>query len=128
MNSLRKLAKVGATAIVAALSEIVLMLWLGYEIGCWFGWKTMDALFLGAMLAISSTTIIVKALDELGLKRERFAQTVFGILIVEDILAIAMIALLSGIASSGSVDAGSVVITLARLMLFMVVSLVLGEF
>ncbi len=124
--SLRKLAKVGATAIVAALSEIVLMLWLGYEIGRWFGWKTMDALFLGAMLAISSTTIIVKALDELGLKRERFAQTVFGILIVEDILAIAMIALLSGIASSGSVDAGSVVITLARLMLFMVVSLVLG--
>src|SRR5260364_57859 len=56
--------------------EIILMLWLGYEIGRSFGWKTMDALFLGAMLAISSTTIIVKALDELGLKRERFAQVV----------------------------------------------------
>ena len=85
--SLRKLFKVGATAFVAALSEIVLMIWIGYEIGRWFGWNSMDSLFLGAMLAISSTTIIVKALSELGMKGESFAQLVFGILIVEDILA-----------------------------------------
>ncbi len=124
--SLRKLARVGATATVAALSEIILMLWLGYEIGRGFGWKTMDALFLGAMLAISSTTIIVKALDELGLKRERFAQAVFGILIVEDILAIAIIALLSGIASSGAVETTHVFTTLSRLLLFMTVSLIIG--
>ncbi len=124
--SLRKLARVGATAIVAALAEIILMLWLGYEIGHNFGWKTMDALFLGAMLAISSTTIIVKALDELGLKRQRFAQVVFGILIVEDILAIAMIALLSGIARGGAVETTHVFTTLARLLLFMTVSLIIG--
>lgn len=124
--SLRKLARVGVTAIVAALSEIVLMIWLGYEIGRWFGWKPMDALFLGATLAVSSTTIIVKALNELGLKREKFAQLIFGVLIVEDILAIAMIALLSGIAMSGSVDAGDVTLTLGKLLLFMVVSLVVG--
>ena len=124
--SLRKLFKVGATAFVAALSEIVLMIWVGYEIGRWFGWTAMDSLFLGAMLAISSTTIIVKALSELGMKGEHFAQIVFGILIVEDILAIAMLVLLSGIAQTGSVSAGVAVVTLGKLLLFMTVSLVVG--
>ncbi|SAK96860.1 sodium/hydrogen exchanger [Caballeronia pedi] len=124
--SLRKLFKVGATAFVAALSEIVLMIWVGYEIGRWFGWNAMDSLFLGAMLAISSTTIIVKALSELGMKGEHFAQIVFGILIVEDILAIAMLVLLSGIAQTGSVSAGVAVVTLGKLLLFMTVSLVIG--
>ena len=124
--SLRKLFKVGATAFVAALSEIVLMIWLGYEIGRWFGWNAMDSLFLGAMLAISSTTIIVKALSELGMKGEGFAQLIFGILIVEDILAIAMLVLLSGIAQTGSVSAGVAFTTLGQLLLFMTVSLVVG--
>ncbi|MDR3399685.1 MAG: cation:proton antiporter [Pandoraea sp.] len=124
--SLRKLARVGVTAFVAAITEIVLMLWLGYEIGRFFGWNAMDSIFLGAMLAVSSTTIIVKALDELGMKRERFAQLIFGVLIVEDVLAIGMIALLSGIAISGSVDAGEATFTLGKLLLFMVVSLVVG--
>ena len=81
------------------------MIWIGYEIGRCFGWSTMDSIFLGAILSISSTTIIIKALEELGLTKERFAEMIFGILIVEDILAIAMIALLSGIAASGSVEA-----------------------
>lgn len=124
--SLRRLRAVGATAFVAALAEIVLMLWLGFEIGRFFGWGNMDALFLGAMLAISSTTIIVKALDELGLKRERFAQIIFGILIVEDILAIAIIVLLSGMAVGGTVDTAEVLATLRNLMLFIVVALVAG--
>src|SRR6202042_3396988 len=121
--SLRKLFKVGATAFVAALSEIVLMIWIGYEIGRWFGWSSMDSLFLGAMLAISSTTIIVKALSELGLKGEPFAQLIFGILIVEDILAIAMLVLLSAIAQTGSVTAGVAFITLGELRLFLTVSM-----
>jgi CPA2 family monovalent cation:H+ antiporter-2 len=124
--SLRKLFRVGATAVVAALSEIVLMLWLGYEIGSAFGWSPMDSLFLGAILAVSSTTIIVKALSDLGLKRERFAQLVFGILIVEDILAIAMLVLLSGIAQTGQLSPGIAFITLGKLLLFMTVSLVVG--
>jgi CPA2 family monovalent cation:H+ antiporter-2 len=124
--SLRKLFRVGATAIVAALSEIVLMLWLGYEIGSAFGWSPMDSLFLGAILAVSSTTIIVKALSDLGLKRERFAQLVFGILIVEDVLAIAMLVLLTGIAQTGQLSPGIAFITLGKLLLFMTVSLVVG--
>src|ERR1700761_5598101 len=124
--SLRKLFQVGATAIVAALSEIVLMLWIGYEIGTAFGWSSMDSLFLGAILAISSTTILVKALPELGLKRESFAQLVFGILIVEDILGIAMLVLLSSIAQTGQLSAGIALITLGKLLLFMTVSLIVG--
>ena len=124
--SLKKLFKVGATAFVAAASEILLMIWIGYEIGQWFGWNAMDSLFLGAMLAISSTTIIVKALSELGMKGEPFAQLIFGILIVEDILAIAMLVLLSGIAQTGSVSAGVAFVTLGKLLLFMTVSMVVG--
>ncbi|MDY7578081.1 cation:proton antiporter [Herbaspirillum sp. RTI4] len=124
--SLKKLARVGATALITAMAEIAMMIWLGYEIGVYFGWKPMDAVFLGAMLAVSSTTIIVKALNELGLKNEKFSQIIFGILIVEDILAIGMIALLSGIATSGSVAPAEVAGTIGKLLLFMTVSLVVG--
>ncbi|MGV3741919.1 MAG: cation:proton antiporter, partial [Burkholderiaceae bacterium] len=124
--NLRKLSRVGASAFIAAFAEIALMIWLGYEMGLAFGWSGMDALFLGAMLAISSTTIIIKALNELRLKHEQFAQLIFGILIVEDILAIGMIALLSGIAMYGAVDAGDVLATIGKLSLFMIVSLVIG--
>jgi CPA2 family monovalent cation:H+ antiporter-2 len=124
--SLRKLRKVGVTAFIAATLEILLMVWVGYEIGRLFGWKVMDSVFLGAMLSISSTTIIVKALGELGKTKENFAELTFGILIVEDILAIVMIALLSGIAMTGSLQASEVVLTVARLATFLVVALVLG--
>ncbi len=124
--SLRKLFKVGATAFIAAFLEIILMIWLGFEIGRWFGWNTMDSLFLGAILAISSTTIIVKALNDLKMKNERFAQLIFGVLIVEDILGIGIIALLSGIAVSGTVSSGEVFSTVGKLSLFMIVALVIG--
>ena len=121
-----KLKKVGGTALIAGTAEISLMLWAGYSLGRAFGWSEMDAIFLGAMLSISSTTIIVKALDELKLKRERFAQFIFGVLIVEDILAIAMIVLLSGLALTGEVSVSSVANTLGRLGIFLVVALLLG--
>lgn len=124
--SLKKLREVGGAALVAAVCEIVLMLWLGYEIGRFFGWSPMDALFLGAMLSMSSTTIIMKALDDLNLKRERFAQLMFGILIVEDVLAIVLMALLTGIASTGGLEASEAVSAVGRLTLFMAVSLVVG--
>ncbi|KAF6691637.1 MULTISPECIES: cation:proton antiporter [Pseudomonas] len=124
--SLRKLFKVGATAFIAAFLEIILMIWIGYEIGRWFDWSTMDSLFLGAILAISSTTIIVKALNDLKMKDQRFAQLIFGVLIVEDILGIGIIALLSSIAVSGTVSSGEVFSTVGKLSLFMVVALVIG--
>ncbi|WP_431035818.1 cation:proton antiporter [Pseudomonas yamanorum] len=124
--SLRKLFRVGATAFIAAFLEIILMIWIGYEIGRWFDWNTMDSLFLGAILAISSTTIIVKALNDLKMKNQRFAQLIFGVLIVEDILGIGIIALLSSIAVSGSVSSGEVFSTVGKLSLFMIVALVIG--
>lgn len=124
--SLRKLKQVGATAFTAALLEILLMLWLGYEIGRLFGWKVMDSIFLGAILSISSTTIIIKALGDLGKAKEKFAELIFGILIVEDILAIVMIAVLSGLARTGSLPAGEVALTLGRLVVFLAVLLVAG--
>jgi len=124
--SLKKLREVGGAALVAAVCEIVLMLWLGYEIGRFFGWSPMDALFLGAMLSMSSTTIIMKALDDLDLKRERFAQLMFGILIIEDVIAIVLMALLTGIASTGGLEAHEAVAAVGRLTLFMAVSLVVG--
>src|SRR5262245_631465 len=123
---LRRLKRVGATAGIAATLEILLMFWVGYEIGQLFGWNRMDSIFLGAMLSISSTTIIVKALGELGKAKEHFAQLIFGILIVEDILAIVMLALLSGIAMSGGMQAGEVLGTMIRLIIFLVVALVVG--
>jgi CPA2 family monovalent cation:H+ antiporter-2 len=124
--SLRKLTSVGLSAFVAALLEITLMMWLGYEMGKIFGWKTMDCVFLGAMLSISSTTIIVKALSELGKTRESFAEVIFGILVIEDILAIVMLALLSGFAKTGTMGAGEVGIDVLKLAVFFTGVLVVG--
>jgi monovalent cation:H+ antiporter-2, CPA2 family len=124
--SLRKLRDVGSTALIAASLEILLMVWAGYQLGRAFGWKTMDSVFLGAILAISSTTIIVKALEELGKTRERFSELIFGILIVEDILAIVMIALLSGFATTGSLAAADIGRTVLQLGAFLGTLLVGG--
>ena len=124
--SLRKLAKVGATAFVAAIAQIILLIWVGYEIGRFFNWTSMDSIFLGAMMAISSTTITVKALEELGLKKEKFANLIYGILIVEDILAISLIVMLTGIATTGQLEAMDAAITIGELILFMTISLAVG--
>jgi len=124
--SLRSLSKVGFVATFTALAEIILMMWLGYEIGQFFGWRTIDSIFLGAILAISSTTIIVKALQELGFKNEEFVKLIYGVLIVEDVLAIAIIGILSSIAISGSVNVTDVIFTLGELLIFIVVTLVVG--
>ncbi len=117
--SFRKLRAVGSTAFIAATLEIFLMIFVGYELGVIFGWKQMDCIFLGAILSISSTTIIVKALEEMGKTKERFAQLLFGILVVEDILAIVMIALLSGFAATGSLAVADVGRTVLQLSAFL---------
>ncbi|MDB5105214.1 MAG: sodium/proton antiporter [Fibrobacteres bacterium] len=124
--SLRKLRQVGSTALIAATLEILVMMGIGYGIGRLFHWSSMDSLFLGAIISISSTTIIMKALDELGLRGEKFAGMVFGILIVEDIMGIVLIAMLSGIARTGTLQSWDAVLTVGQLAVFLVVSLVLG--
>lgn len=124
--NLRKLTQVGAPAVVAALAEIVLLFWVGNVIGRAFGWSAMNCIFLGAMLSMSSTTVIIKVLTDSGRMKERFAELIFGILIIEDILGIAMIALLSGIAMTGGLSLGDVGMTLGKLGVFLAVVLVVG--
>jgi CPA2 family monovalent cation:H+ antiporter-2 len=102
--SLSKLFKVGLVSIFAATFEILLMIAIGYTAGRAFGWSAVDSLFLGAILSISSTTIIAKILLEMKKVGERFAQVILGILIVEDLLAIVIIAILSGLAKTGTLS------------------------
>ena len=102
--SFKKILKVGGTAVVAALVIIVGMIFLGFTVGSVFGWQRMDALFLGGMIAMSSTTIIYKAFDDLGLRKKQFTGLVLSILILEDILAVVLMVLLSTIAVSNSVN------------------------
>jgi CPA2 family monovalent cation:H+ antiporter-2 len=124
--SLKRLKKVGGAALVAGILEILLMFWIGNEMGRFFGWGDMDCVFLGAMLSISSTTIIAKVLQDLGRTREKFAELIFGVLIIEDILAIAILALLSGIAVSGDFQVREVAVTLGKMGIFLVLLLVTG--
>lgn len=100
--SFRKLMSVGITAGITATFEVVFFLLVGYAIGRLMSWSQMDSLFLGAMLSVSSTTIIIKALEELKLKSHRFASIIFGVLIVEDLFAILLLVGLTTIASSGN--------------------------
>jgi CPA2 family monovalent cation:H+ antiporter-2 len=102
--SFRKLKEVGGVAVVAAVVEIAGMFFLGERIGRLLGWSPMDAIFLGAILSISSTTIIAKVLESMGLLRPGFARLVFGVLIVEDILAIAMMGMLTSFGTTGEIS------------------------
>lgn len=124
--NIKKLKKIGLPAFIAAFLEIVFMVWIGYELGMYFWNDALSALFLGGILAISSTTIIVKALQEMNLLQEKFSELVFGILIVEDILAMALIALLSGIAQTGALHVGDVFLTLFKLGIFLSSLMVAG--
>lgn len=116
--SLRKLKEVGLVAIVAAVVEISGMFFLGQSLGHCFGWGRMESVFLGAIIAISSTTIIAKTLEGLGLIRQDFARVVFGILIVEDVLAIAIMGILTSLSTMGEAGWYVTVGTLVKLVAF----------
>ncbi len=117
--SLRKLIQVGPTAGVVALVETSVMVFFGYMVGQLFGWSTLESVFCGAIVAISSTTIIVKAFAAQNV-HGRFTDLVFGILVSEDLIAILLIALLTTVAAGDGVSPGIVGVTAARLVLFLV--------
>ena len=98
--SFKKLMKVGGPAIIAALTIIFGMVMLGYLVGLAMGWKQMDSIFLGGMLSMSSTSIIYKAFEDLGLRTQRFTGLVLGILVIEDLVAIVLMVVLSTMAVS----------------------------
>ena len=124
--SFKKLVKVGGTAVIAACSIIFCMIMIGMTVGWTFGWKSMDCLYLGGMLAMSSTTIIYKAFDDLGLRQQRFAGLVLSILIIEDILAIVLMVLLSTVAVSQNFEGGEMVFSIGKLVFFLILWFVVG--
>ena len=126
--NLHKLASVGGTAIITALVEVGGMLAMGFAVGQLMGWGTMDSIFLGGMLSMSSTTIIIKAFDELNVRKTDFAQLVFGTLVMEDIAGIFMMIILSTISVSKSISGGALALQLGLLVLYLVLWLVLGIF
>src|SRR6266550_2251939 len=117
--SLRKLMAVGPTAGLTALLQSSLMVWLGFTIGRLFGWTTLESLFAGAVIAISSTTIIAKAFEEQGI-RGKLRELVVGVLIVEDLIAVLLMAVLTAIASGSGLAAGPLAATIGRLAAFLV--------
>ena len=124
--SIDRLQKVGLVALIAGSIEISIMLMLGYLLGRAFGWGSLEAVFLGTALSISSTAIIVKVLQEMGRMDEESSRVIFGILVVEDFFAVAMMTILSGIGTTGEVHLVDISQLVLRLVLFTVVSFALG--
>ena len=124
--SFKKLMKVGGTAIIAACTIIFCMILVGMVAGWSFGRKHMDCLYLGGMLAMSSTTIIYKAFDDLGLRQQRFAGLVLSILILEDILAIVLMVMLSTMAVSKNFEGTEMIYSIGKLVFFLILWFVVG--
>ncbi|MBQ1219957.1 MAG: cation:proton antiporter [Peptococcaceae bacterium] len=124
--SLHKLVTVGTTGIISALVQIIGMLILGIIMGLALGWSTMDSIFLGGMLSMSSTMITIKAIEDLGLKEERFTGLAIGTLVIEDIVAIFLLVILSTISVSQGVSGVELVFTIGKLMFYLVLWLLLG--
>ena len=126
--SFKKILKMGASPFISTMVIIFSMSMLGVFVGHAFDWSKMDCIFLGGMLAMSSTTIIYKAFDDLGLRQQQFAGLVMSVLILEDILAIVMMVMLSAIASGNSPDGGQMLESVIRIGFFLVLWLVVGIF
>ena len=124
--SFKKIVKVGGPAIIAALTIIFGMIFLGFMVGSAFGWSKMDALFLGGMISMSSTTIIYKAFEDLGLAKKKFAGLVMSILILEDILAVVLMVVLSTVAVSTNFQGGELVGSIFKLVFFLILWLLVG--
>lgn len=126
--SFKKIIKMGITPVITTLTIIFAMMTLGIVVGHAFDWKRMDCIFLGGMLAMSSTTIIYKAFTDMGLRQQKFAQPVMSVLILEDILAIVMMVMLSAIASGNNPDGGEMIGSVVKIGFFLVLWFVVGIF
>ena len=124
--SIKKILKMGAAPVIAAVTIIFAMMALGSGVGYAFGWTKMDCIFLGGMLAMSSTTIIYKAFNDMGLSQQKFASSVMSVLILEDILAIVMMVMLSAIAGGGTLSGGQMLQSIMKIVFFLVLWFVVG--
>ena len=124
--SIKKILKMGVAPAIAAVTIIFSMVALGGGVGHAFGWTRMDCIFLGGMLAMSSTTIIYKAFNDMGLSQQQFASSVMSVLILEDILAIVMMVMLSAIAGGGALSGGQMLQSIMKIVFFLVLWFVVG--
>jgi CPA2 family monovalent cation:H+ antiporter-2 len=126
--SFKKLVNTGGSAVVTALIIVVGMMATGFAIGHLLGFTTINSLFLGGMLSMSSTTIIIKAFSDLGLRQTKFASLVFAVLIVEDLFAVVMMVVLSSIALNNSVEGGEMLLSVSKLVFFLVIWFLVGVY
>ena len=126
--SFKKIVKMGASPIITTIVIVFAMMMLGISIGHGFGWSKMDCIFLGGMLAMSSTTIIYKAFDDMGLRQQKFAGMVMSVLILEDILAIVMMVMLSAIAGGNNPDGEQMIGSVIKIAFFLVLWFIVGIF
>lgn len=124
--SFKKIMKMGASPVISTCTIIFCMMTLGIIVGHSFGWKRMDCIFLGGMLAMSSTTIIYKAFNDMGLRQQKFTGSVMSVLILEDILAIVMMVMLSAIAVGSGADGEQMVGSIAKIVFFLILWFVVG--
>ncbi|WP_321332655.1 cation:proton antiporter [uncultured Bacteroides sp.] len=124
--SFKKIVRVGGTAVIAACTIIFCMILLGVGVGMAFGWHRMDCLFLGGMIAMSSTTIIYKAFDDMGLGKKKFAGLVLSILIIEDILAIVLMVMLSTLAAKSNFQGAEMFGSIGKLLFFLILWFIVG--
>ena len=126
--SFKKLVNVGGSAVVTALIIVIGMMATGFVIGRLMGFTNINSLFLGGMLSMSSTTIIIKALNDLGLQQKKFASLVFAVLIVEDLFAVLMMVILSSIAINNSVEGSEMLMSVGKLVFFLCIWFLVGVF
>ncbi|MCD7938889.1 MAG: cation:proton antiporter [Bacteroides intestinalis] len=124
--SFKKIVKVGGAAIIAACTIIFCMILLGITVGTGFGWQRMDSIFLGGMIAMSSTTIIYKAFDDLGMRKKQFTGLVLSVLILEDILAIVLMVMLSTMAVRYNFEGSEMLESIGKLLFFLILWFVVG--
>ena len=124
--SFKKIVKVGGAAIIAACTIIFCMILLGITVGTGFGWQRMDSIFLGGMIAMSSTTIIYKAFDDLGMRKKQFTGLVLSVLILEDILAIVLMVMLSTMAVRHNFEGSEMLESIGKLLFFLILWFVVG--
>lgn len=126
--SFKKIVKMGASPIISTVVIVFCMMMLGISVGHGFGWNKMDCIFLGGMLAMSSTTIIYKAFDDMGLRQQKFAGMVMSVLILEDILAIVMMVMLSAIAGGSTPDGEQMFESVIKIVFFLILWFIVGIF
>lgn len=124
--SVKKMMNVGKSATITAVGNILFLLFIGYNVGQMLGWTTINSFFLGSMISMSSTTIIIKAFEDLNIKKQKFTDLVFGVLVIEDIVGVLMLFLLPTIALSSNINGKELLLSSSKLAVFLVLCFVIG--